>query len=100
MSDENIWRAVGFGLAMVIVLQFVQWRRRRRAAPAIILELLAMGGEWYGLDLVKAAGGRLSRGTVYVDLNQLEVRGLITSRISRWKIHGVDRRVYRLARKA
>jgi DNA-binding PadR family transcriptional regulator len=36
--------------------------------------------EWYGLEMIKASGGRLGRGTVYVFLHRLEEEGLVTSR--------------------
>ena len=50
------------------------WRARYA-----ILDLLTDGQRWYGLDLVKRSGGRLSRGTVYVQLQWLEVAGLVAS---------------------
>lgn len=50
-------------------------------AHLTIIELLkAHGRPMYGLDLVKASGGRLHRGTVYVDLQRLEDAGVVLSR--------------------
>lgn len=97
MTDTNIWLAIGFGLVVASIIKFCHWCKRRREAADVILELLADGQEWAGLDLILASGGRLSRGVVYVDLRRLEDRGLITSRISNWKTHGIQRRLYRLA---
>ncbi len=47
----------------------------------VILELLVERGETYGLELVKASGGRLLRGVVYVKLNAMQDRGLVSSRM-------------------
>ncbi len=46
----------------------------------LILELLAQGTERYGLELVERSGGALKRGTVYVTLGRMELKGLVASR--------------------
>jgi PadR family transcriptional regulator, regulatory protein PadR len=46
---------------------------------ALILELLVLHGEMYGLELVTASDGSLKRGTVYVTLGRMEDKGLIKS---------------------
>ena len=46
----------------------------------MILELLVERGELFGLALVHASGGRLSRGGIYVTLGRMEEKGLLTSR--------------------
>jgi DNA-binding PadR family transcriptional regulator len=66
--------------------------------PAVVLSLLAVRGESYGLDLVRASDGRLSRGTIYVTLTALEEQQLVTSRqedVTDPAI-GIPRRLYRL----
>jgi len=63
---------------------------------AVILELLASGGERYGLELVEASDGRLKRGTVYVTLGRMEDKGLVESRQEdRPGESGLPRRLYR-----
>ena len=49
---------------------------------AVILELLVANAarEMYGRELVKASGGRLKRGTVYLSLQRMEEKGFIESR--------------------
>jgi DNA-binding PadR family transcriptional regulator len=44
-----------------------------------ILELLGRE-ERYGLELVTASNGRLKRGTIYVTLGRMEVKGFVRSR--------------------
>jgi DNA-binding PadR family transcriptional regulator len=68
------------------------------AIEADILRLLIARGESYGLALVKASDGRLSRGTVYVTLDRMEEKGFVES----WTegapppdYIGIRRRIYR-----
>ena len=56
----------------------------------LILSLLIANGPCYGLELVKASGGRLTRGGIYVTLGRMEEKGLATSVPSE-----TGRRVYR-----
>jgi PadR family transcriptional regulator PadR len=53
---------------------------RLSGKEALILEMLARGGEAYGLQLVAGSKGRLKRGTVYVTLGRMEDKGFVTSR--------------------
>ena len=46
---------------------------------ALVLELLA-GAERFGLELVDRSGGGLRRGTVYVTLQRMEEKDLVSSR--------------------
>jgi len=48
---------------------------------AQVLQLLiaASGSELYGLEMVKASGGTLKRGTIYVILGRLEDKGFVES---------------------
>ena len=47
---------------------------------SLILELLnGSSGSLYGLELVQKSNGQLKRGTVYVTLQRMEEKGLITS---------------------
>lgn len=45
-----------------------------------ILELLAAKGRCYGLELVQASRGRLTRGGIYVTLGRMEEKGLVSSK--------------------
>src|SRR5258706_13052721 len=49
---------------------------------AIILGILLSGSmrEMYGLEIVEASEGKITRGSVYVLANRMEDKGLITSR--------------------
>lgn len=62
----------------------------------LILKLLGHS-ELYALDLVKASGGRLKRGSIYMILGRAEQRGLVSSRPEReTPPHiGIPRRLYR-----
>jgi PadR family transcriptional regulator PadR len=57
-----------------------QFIPRLARAERLILELLIEQGDTFGLALVNASGGRLSRGGIYVTLGRMEEKGLITSR--------------------
>ena len=52
---------------------------RLAASENVVLALLVTQGPTYGLDLVKASGGRLTRGGIYVTLGRMEEKGLVTS---------------------
>jgi PadR family transcriptional regulator len=45
----------------------------------VILSLLIAQGPCYGLELVKASRGRLTRGGIYVTLGRMDEKGLVTS---------------------
>jgi DNA-binding PadR family transcriptional regulator len=62
----------------------------------ILKLLIGQGGEMYGLEMVARSGGRLSRGSVYVLLDRLEERGLVSSRLEERPLgmSGVPRRLY------
>ena len=57
-----------------------------------ILQLLS-GKEMYGLEMVKASE-RLTRGSIYVILNRMEDKGLVTSRVSEASGPRAGRRIY------
>src|SRR5688572_33435773 len=55
---------------------------RLSAVESLILELLIANDDaMYGLQLVAASRRRLKRGTIYVTLGRMEVKGYITSRL-------------------
>lgn len=63
----------------------------------IILELLTLHDEMFGLQMVEASGGRLKRGTVYVTLGRMHDKGYLDSRqepLPEGAI-GLPRRLYR-----
>jgi len=64
----------------------------------IILRLLTgASAEMYGLELVKASGGLLKRGTVYVTLGRMEEKGLVKSRTKHDENHPrLPRLVYQI----
>jgi DNA-binding PadR family transcriptional regulator len=64
---------------------------RIAASERIILKLLLAQGPAYGLELVKASRGRLTRGGIYVTLGRMEDKGLVRSAPGE---HG--RRIYKL----
>jgi DNA-binding PadR family transcriptional regulator len=63
----------------------------------ILKLLIGSGAEMYGLEMVARSEGRLSRGSVYVLLDRLEERGLVSSRLEERAAgaSGVARRLYR-----
>ena len=66
-----------------------------------ILDLLASGGELYGLALVERSEGELKRGTVYVTLQRMEAKQLVESRPEQLDAPrpGLPRRLYRPTRR-
>ena len=46
----------------------------------IILQMLSENDEMYGLEMVESSEGNLKRGTIYVTLQRMEVKGLLESR--------------------
>jgi DNA-binding PadR family transcriptional regulator len=67
------------------------------AKERVVLELLAAGGQMYGLQLVAQAQGRLKRGTVYVTLGRMQQKGLIDADAEKLSDDSglVPRRMYR-----
>ena len=61
-----------------------------------MLDLLE-SSERYGLELVEASGGRLKRGSIYVTLGRMEVKGFVASRQEDRPAGaiGLPRRLYR-----
>jgi len=63
----------------------------------LVLRLLVGRGELYGLQVVKASNGVISRGTVYTVLSQMVDKGLIEDREEeRPSDSGMVRRVYKI----
>lgn len=63
----------------------------------VALELLSGGKNLYGLEMVKASGGELKRGTIYVLLDRLEDKGFVTSTAEKQAgLPGMPRRMYRI----
>jgi len=52
---------------------------RLAASERAILTLLVDRSPRYGLELVAASGGRLTRGGIYVTLGRMEEKGLVAS---------------------
>ena len=64
---------------------------------ALILELLSGSRELYGLEIVAASNGQLTRGGIYVHLDRLEDRGFVSSRTVKDKrASGMSRRLYQI----
>jgi DNA-binding PadR family transcriptional regulator len=55
---------------------------RLPASERTILELLGANGRCYGLELVHASRGRLTRGGIYVTLGRMEEKGLVSSKLA------------------
>jgi len=64
----------------------------------LILDLLAERGPLYGLEMIEASGERLPRGTVYVTLQRMAVKGLVASRLQAPQEgeQGPPRRIFRI----
>jgi DNA-binding PadR family transcriptional regulator len=71
------------------------------AASATELEILRLLKEqptgMYGLEIVRASGETLSRGTVYTTLGRMEEKGLVRSRVQRGDHAGLPRPRYTVA---
>jgi DNA-binding PadR family transcriptional regulator len=63
----------------------------------ILKLLIGQSAEMYGLEMVARSDGRLGRGSIYVLLDRLEERGLVSSRLEERApgVSGVARRLYR-----
>jgi DNA-binding PadR family transcriptional regulator len=61
---------------------------------ALVLDLLSAKAPTYGLDLVAASHGLLKRGSVYVTLQRMEQKGLVTSYLDERLGEGPPRRLY------
>lgn len=64
----------------------------------VVLELLRDGREWYGLEILAAASGKLTRGGLYVTLSRMEDKGFITGADEQLRIAAAraPRRFYRI----
>lgn len=70
---------------------------RLSSVEQVILDQLRSGREMFGLEMVKASDGRLKRGTVYVTLNRMTEKGLVTSRQEKNPADpGMARRLYEI----
>ena len=63
---------------------------RLAGSELAVLHLLVGRGPSYGLELVKASRGKLTRGGIYVTLGRMEGKGLVTSAAGE-----AGRRIYR-----
>ncbi len=64
----------------------------------LILDMLRNGRGMYGLEMVKASGGALKRGTVYVTLTRMQEKGFLTSIAEENPKHaGLPRREYSIS---
>jgi DNA-binding PadR family transcriptional regulator len=63
----------------------------------ILKLLIGHSADMYGLEMVARSEGRLSRGSIYVLLDRLEERGLVSSRLEERVpgMSGIARRLYR-----
>lgn len=63
----------------------------------LIIELLTVHEELFGLQMVEISGGRLKRGTVYVTLGRMQEKGYLESRQEPLPpgAIGLPRRLYR-----
>src|SRR5262252_4987778 len=67
------------------------------STESLIIELLR-DGERYGLELVESSTRRLKRGTIYVTLARMELKGFVESRQEERPAGaiGLPRRMYRV----
>lgn len=70
---------------------------RFSATERLIIELLTVHEELFGLQMVEISGGRLKRGTVYVTLGRMQEKGYLESRQEPLPpgAIGLPRRLYR-----
>jgi DNA-binding PadR family transcriptional regulator len=70
---------------------------RLSTTERLILQLLVEHGELFGLQLVERSAGRLKRGTVYVTLGRMQLKGYLDSRQEPLPAGaiGLPRRLYR-----
>jgi DNA-binding PadR family transcriptional regulator len=69
---------------------------RLSSKEALILRLLTVKGEMYGLQLVNDSDGGLKRGTVYVTLSRMADKGYVDSRtIPQNDGSGIPKRLFR-----
>ena len=70
---------------------------RLSSTERLILELLAIEPEMFGLQMVERSVGRLKRGTVYVTLGRMHEKGYVETRQEELPIGnlGIPRRLYR-----
>ncbi|MEP1694945.1 MAG: PadR family transcriptional regulator [Paracoccaceae bacterium] len=62
-----------------------------------VLDILRVGREFYGLEMVRRANGALKRGTIYVLLGRMEKKGLVASRQEDApQTPGMPRRLYKI----
>jgi len=81
MIDVLVWLGkLSVAIVLVIgVFGFLHWKGRPKR-HATILQLLENEIELTGLQLVERSGGVLSRGSVYLDLAELEEAGKVLVR--------------------
>jgi DNA-binding PadR family transcriptional regulator len=67
------------------------------AKERIILEMLVDSPDMYGLEIVEASNKEIGRGSVYVFLDRLEERGLVSSELEKrpQNMAGNPRRLYK-----
>jgi DNA-binding PadR family transcriptional regulator len=74
--------------------------RQPSSKEALILQMLVAkaGAEMYGLEMVQTSRGQLARGTVYVTLDRMEEKGLVSSRQEPPgpNVRGIPRRLYKV----
>lgn len=79
LSDAQVTHSARRGL-LTVVLHNVRFRLMKLpASEHTILELLEANESCYGLELVAASEGRLTRGGIYVTLGRMEQKGLVIS---------------------
>lgn len=59
-------------------MRFLDWLFNRKSKEQMILYMLAVHGEMFGLDMVYGSKGLLNHGSIYHILADMEERGLVT----------------------
>lgn len=70
---------------------------RLSATESLVLGMLIGRGELYGLQIVEESQGQIKRGSVYVTLDRMEDKGLVSSRQEDKApgVSGIPRRLYK-----
>lgn len=59
-------------------MKFFDWLFNRKSKEQMILYMLAVYGEMFGLDMVYGSKGLINHGSIYHILANMEERGLVT----------------------
>jgi DNA-binding PadR family transcriptional regulator len=82
---------------MVFIFTAIEARSQAKA-QIVIVEVLFVWGESYGIDLIRRSDGRLKRGSIHVVLARMEQKGIVRSHVEDFTPDyiAIPRRVFQL----